>query len=116
MIATRTIRPIRISTMAICGVPSESRSLQAGSYRRRSPMFCSGPGGGVRGGLEPIGERCQPGHASGPPAERERDQMVGEPRVLREQRPVEVGPDQVLARHPLSPVLAVVPEPVKDAA
>src|SRR5580765_2069663 len=53
-------------------------------------------GAGFGGGLELVVERLQVGGRAVAPLERQRDQMVGEPGVLRQQRAVQIGADQVV--------------------
>ena len=55
-------------------------------------------------------------HGSQVDAERQLDQPIGEPDVLRQKRSVEVGADQVAAAHALVAVAPVVPVPLEDAA
>ena len=65
--------------------------------------------------LEPVVERLQrPRPAT--PCKRHLDQVVGEPGVLRQQRPVQVGADRVADPDALEPVPAVVAVAAEDPA
>src|SRR5436190_11363812 len=73
--------------------------------------------GKLRGGeLEPVLGRLQPRTLPVPPLQGQGDQAVGKPGVLRQQRPVQVGADQVEPANALEAVAAVVPKPLEDAA
>ena len=86
---------------------------------RVDPSRCRGraQGGVVRGGLELV-RRAARAPAAEPVRrlDRERDQAVGEPGVLGQQRAVQVGADQVEAPDALVAVAAVVAVAVEDAA
>src|SRR5437763_12485895 len=75
------------------------------SHARRAPGAC------VRGVLELVARQ---GLELGP--ECELDQAIREPRVLRQQRTVQVGADHVAAPDALEAVLAVVAEALDHAA
>src|SRR5690349_6639220 len=75
---------------------------------RRLPALAAGDGRGAlgRARLELVVERLQ--RAAAAPLERVLEQLVGDPRVLRQQRPVHVRADDPLAPAALGAVLAVV--------
>src|SRR5205807_365561 len=80
----------------------------------------AGAAGGdlVRAAFELVGQRLEPRWGVGAEAVRERlrEQPVREPRVAREQRPVEVGADHAAGAAALEAALPVVAEPGEDAS
>ena len=75
-------------------------------------------GSGARRGRPPRGSRRAAPARGGPVAalQRQRDQVVGQPGVLGQQRAVQVGADQVVAPDALEAVAAVVAVALDDAA
>src|SRR5689334_21968901 len=69
----------------------------------------------VSGVLELIVERCQLRPSAVAPLEGGSDQAIRQPDVLRQQRTVQVGADQVVASRALEAVLAVVAEALEHA-
>src|SRR6185436_11460118 len=68
------------------------------------------PGELLRRQLKPVIERRQLGPLAIAALEGERDQVIRQPGVLRQQRAMQVGADQVAIAGALEPVLAVVAE------
>src|ERR1700710_3266513 len=85
-------------------------------HRSSSASAGGGAGALVRGGLEGVVERLQLGARAVTALQGQRDQVVGEPGVLRQQRPVQIGAEDVVAEDSLECVLAVVAEPFEEAA
>src|ERR1700679_2280416 len=81
----------------------------------RSGGAGGGPGALVRGGLELVVERLQLRADPVAALQRQRDQVVCEPGVLGQQRPMQVGADQVVAANPLEAVPGVVAVALDDA-
>lgn len=77
--------------------------------RDRSSILVSGPLGGVieRGecDIRPVAA-----------AERGKDQLIGETRVLREEAAVEVGADRIVVAGPFETIFRIVPEAADDTA
>src|SRR5665647_1055908 len=92
-----------------------------GGRRRLSETAAAGIGAfggdGVGTRLELVGERLElPRLSAGAVRKRLREQPVGEPRVAREQRPVEIRPDRPSDAGAFEAALAVVSEAREDAS
>ncbi len=95
-----------------CLVAAAASLLRGGRYAHDEQPAAQtaggGAGAGVGGVLERVVERLELGPGAVAALQRERDQVVGQPGVLRQQRAVQVGADQVVAAHALEAVAAVV--------
>src|SRR3954451_1834687 len=80
-----------------------------------TPRACA-QGGLMRGALELVGQALERRARPGVPLESRRDQVIGEPGVLGQQRAVQVGADQIETLPPLPAVPVVVPVSVEDPA
>ena len=88
----------------------DSRSGRRGLWRAALTTACASR-------LEPVGQRLELRRlAAGRMRERLREQPVGEPRVARQQRPVQVRADRPADAAALEAGVAVVAEPGDDAA
>src|SRR5262245_57723197 len=70
----------------------------------------------MRLGLELVCQRLQLRRLAGPMSDRLRQEPVGEPRIPRQQRPVEVRPEGAADAAALEPAVTVVPEAGDHAA
>ena len=117
-ISARSGRPEKREILA--PHPSEAqrrarRSRRASRVRRVPARAPAGDGRAPRVRACPATEQARAARRFGA-RQRLREQPVGEPRVPRQQRTVEVRADRAADAAPLEAGLAVVPEPVEDAA
>src|SRR5436190_11760512 len=121
MSSTTSSCTLRSSASCAAGARGTPPSTSARSGRDSGsvpPAAGFGPSGrdSVCLGLELVRQRLEDRDLSGAVRDRLRQQPVGQPRVPRQQGPMQVGPDRATAAAALVPALAVVAEARDDAA